>query len=84
MSIPHEEYDLLLRQLADKVSHQLRQPICSLIGLMNLIKRDELSETDRLEILYHIDVCINQMDVQTREMSADIEGQQIRMSGEKE
>jgi hypothetical protein len=63
----------LFNQLSNKLSHQLRQPICTMMGLLNLIKLEGVTEADSQVILTNLNTCILELDKISREMGEIIQ-----------
>jgi PAS domain S-box-containing protein len=61
-----------LKEIAWMSSHQIRRPVASLIGLVNLLQTAE-TEQEREEMLPMIDQCVKEMDNTVREITRKLD-----------
>jgi tetratricopeptide (TPR) repeat protein len=81
-----EERTHLLRKQNEKLAeyahanaHHLRAPIVSILGLLNLIEKIELSEDDQV-LIRHLQKCGRDLDRITREISKNLEEEESKLS----
>lgn len=55
-----------LEQILFDISHVMRRPICSIEGLLSILKSETMSATDRNEALHMLDQAIGELDEYTR------------------
>lgn len=63
-----ETYHQVLDSLAHTVSHRLRKHVCTMLGLINLIKMESFNKSDCPQLLHQFQHCLDELDKYLREM----------------
>lgn len=66
-----------LEEMLFIVSHKVRSPVCSIIGLLNLIDHSDTKKKDMIRISNHLKSSINALDTFTKELTTFIHEKQI-------
>ena len=64
-----EEYIEALEQIAFSVSHRVRSPLCSIMGLTNLLQNHQDLPEDIQSVIMHMTESTNKLDALTRELA---------------
>jgi PAS domain S-box-containing protein len=67
-----EKYVRVLEEIADVVAHDVRGPICRILGLVNLIEKSGFKEQDLKPSINYLLNAANELDEITRGLSAKI------------
>lgn len=62
-----------LEEMMYMISHQLRSPVCRVMGLANLLRYDNVSFEDKLQCVRYIDTSISEIEKFSRELSLFVE-----------
>ncbi|MRG44940.1 PAS domain S-box protein [Chitinophaga sp. SYP-B3965] len=58
-----------LKKVAHMSSHGMRRPVASMLGLVNLLNKEDLAHPDNAPLLVHVETLANEMDVILHEVA---------------
>ncbi|MGV3509459.1 MAG: PAS domain S-box protein [Sphingobacteriaceae bacterium] len=71
-----------IEQLLFKISHEVRQPVCHMLGISNLLDKSLINPEEVEMIVSSIKGAVNQLDVYTKELTEFVSG--MKMNAESE
>jgi len=72
------DYKKVLDQLAHIVSHQVRKPIGTMSGIINLMQLDLLTEEEYKQSINTLNACLQELDRCSRELGELIHAEQCK------
>lgn len=57
------------KEILNKISHDIRQPVSSIVGVSNLLDNDMISEHDLKTVSSHMKESVERLDLHTRELT---------------
>ena len=78
-----EKYMRVLEQIAHVVAHDLRGPVCSILGLVNIFENMDCSNRDVKQATDYLVYAAKNLDQISRDLSARIYAADLEMKGEK-
>lgn len=57
------------KEILNKISHDIRQPVSSIVGVSNLLDNDMISEHDLKTVSSHMKESVQRLDQHTRELT---------------
>jgi hypothetical protein len=64
------------------VAHDLRGPVCSILGLVNIFEKTDCKSEDEKPVKEYVVYAAHKLDQITRELSARIYAADVEMKGE--
>ncbi|MDP4763850.1 MAG: hypothetical protein NWR97_09325, partial [Salibacteraceae bacterium] len=68
-----ERQNELFDEIAWLTSHEIRGPVATIRGLLNIVDRDVITSTENAEMLEHLVECSEQLDVTIKSIIEKIE-----------
>jgi signal transduction histidine kinase len=62
------DHHTIIDELLHVTSHQLRGPVCTMMGLLQLVNRGILTEDEYEEVFDHLSRCLSEMDKSSRDV----------------
>lgn len=76
-----ERYIAVLEEIANIVAHDLRGPICSILGLVNIFKSVTCTDPDLVQGTQFLITAVNRLDQISRNLSARIYAADVELNG---
>jgi PAS domain S-box-containing protein len=75
--LQRNRYVQILEEIANMVAHSMRGPLCSIMGLANLITDFENSPEELNEAIQHLHTATTQLDILTRRLSEKVYADEV-------
>lgn len=62
------EYNEILKDISFIVSHKIRGPVATMLGLLGLIRMDALRQDELHQVYLHLEKCVNDFEIKCREL----------------
>jgi signal transduction histidine kinase len=76
MSVHHERR-IILEDLTFRISHRVKAPIATMLGLLELIRIDAIREDEIAGVCLHFQGCVDELYRNSRELAAIVRQQKI-------
>ena len=68
MDADEMEYNEKLENISFIVSHKIRGPVATMLGLLGLIRMDVLRHDELFQVYLHLEKCVYELEVKCREL----------------